>query len=166
MNQQDIQQVKALIQSSQQYSDAKNRYTLSPINGHNHDGINSPTAFQPILTYVGAIGSDGTVLLLPQGWTVVKDGGLSGTYYVTHNLGGSDTANATRLTAFYSCVANAIQSTNIFAVPVISAFTNEVDFVWGDIATGTKADTGFNFALTVVNNKKTSVPAYYGTYVS
>lgn len=167
----DDQAIKTLIQQEFQKSNSASRFQLTPTSSHNHDGINTPTTFQPILTYVGAIASDGTVLLLPQGWTVFKDTAAGdGIYYVTHNLsssrgGGVSTASLAGGTAFYSCTASAIQSTNIFAVPVVSAFPNEVDFVWGDIATAAKADTGFNFILTVINNRKTTIPSYYGQYV-
>lgn len=106
-----------------------------------------------------------TVNLLPTGWTVSYNG--TGDYTVTHNLGANSGLPASSVTypGLYTCVANAIQSTNIYPVSVISNFQNEVDFVWADIATGANADTGFNFSLTIVNNKKLPPPSYYGTFL-
>lgn len=152
------QEVLNLIQQQIQAASASARYQLTPVQTHTHDGINSPNVFQPILTYVGTVGSGSatspvTVNMLPVGWSVRYDG--TGIYAIVHNLG----------TNFYTLVANAYQSTNIFAVPVIETFENECSVVLADIATGLKADTGFTFSLTVVNNKKTTLPTYYGNFI-
>lgn len=148
--------IKQWIQQGIQQAASANRFTLGGIQRHTHNNVDSPYTFEPILTYVGIINYDGTYSLLPKGWTVVKDPANLGTYYITHNLG----------TVLYSCVASCFQSTNIFGVPVIEGFANEVDFTWGDVATGAKADTSFYFILTVINNKSTTLPSYVGSAVN
>lgn len=153
-DQQIIQLVLQTIQKNNNSSRSSSTSSVTPI-------------ASSILTYVGLVGSDGTAILLPRGWSIFKDTGAgNGIYYITHNLGNvlSD-SSASKISPLYTCVASAAQSTNIYAVPVIEGFDNEVDFSWADIATGTKADTSFFFSLTVVNNRNTTVPKYYGTYV-
>lgn len=149
------QQIRALIKSEIQQAANANRFQLASIPRHIHNGIDSPTAFQPILTYVGMVGvpintDPVTVNILPTGWTVRYDG--TGSYAIVHNLG----------TVNYITIATCAQSTNVFGAAVVEAFPNEVSIAWGDISTGTKADTGFVFTLTMYNNKRLTVPSYYG----
>lgn len=152
------EQIRALVQSEIQQANAYARYQLTPVQTHTHDGINSPNVFQPILTYVGTVGSGSaidpvTVNILPVGWSITYVS--SGTYTIIHGLD----------TDFYTCVVNAYQSTNVFAVPVIETFAKETSIILADVATGAKVDTGFTFSLTVVNNKKTTLPTYYGNFI-
>lgn len=95
-----------------------------------------------------------TVNFLPIGWSVEFDI-VDGLYVITHNLG----------TTFYAATASAAQSTNVYAVPVISHFDNTLELKWADVATAAATTTGFFFTLTVINNKKNTVPSYYGTLV-
>lgn len=147
-------EIQAYVKQEIQRQNSVGRFQLTPIQRHIHNNIDSPYTFQPILTYVGLVGYDGTAILLPKGWKITKDAAFAGVYTVTHNLG----------TLLYGCVASASQSTNIYAVPVISAFQNEVDFTWGNVATDLSADTSFFFSLTVINNKSQTLPSYVGTY--
>lgn len=96
-----------------------------------------------------------TVNFLPIGWSVDYD--LSGSLYtITHNLG----------TDFYAITANSAQSTNIYGAPVIEGFADSLTIKWADAQTGGGGiATGFYFTLTVINNKKNTVPSYYGTLV-
>lgn len=149
------QDIKNFVRQEIQASKAQDRFQLQPVQRHTHaGGADGPPVFQPAFTYVGLIGSTGEVLLLPKGWSVTYDS--TGVYFITHNLG----------TILYGCVASAAQSTNIYAVPVIEGFENEVDFSWADVATAAKADTGFFFSLTIVGNKPAQPPQYYGAYTS
>lgn len=157
----DEQQVRVIVKQEIQAAASASRFQIGNIPRHIHNDTDSPLAFQPILTYVGLLGVGSatapvTVNILPKSWTVRYDG--TGEYTVIHNLGSS---------IIYSCVASAAQSTNAFAPPVISGFANEVSFTWGDISNpGAKIDTGFYFILTVVNNKDTKIPSYYGSYAT
>lgn len=152
--------IKQQIQQGIQQHASGARFGLSPIPRHIHNNVDSPYVFQPILTYIGVIGigvanqNPVTINLLPKGWVV---NWISlGHYSVTHNL---DTTQ-------YGCVATAAQSTNVYAVPVVSSFKNITYFTWLDAATGFNADTGLSFTLTVIGNRNTQLPVYVGTQIT
>lgn len=146
-----------MIQQEIHKSQQAQRFNLNSIPRHTHNSIDSPAVFQPTFTYAGEIGSDGTVGLLPQGWTAVKNG--IGDFSIFHNLG----------TTLYSIVASAQQSTNIVVAATIESFENQIDFSWWNVQ-GTSvhapADTSFTFLLTNISSKLTKFPIYYGSIVS
>lgn len=127
-------------------SSQRDRFNLVNVQQHEHGGIGSRTVAQPTFTYVGQILNDGTPLLLPNTWTVTRDG-TAGDYSIVHNLG----------TNTYTCVASS-GNNGAVATPVIGCDLNQVSFTWWE---GTKVDTTFNFILAVVNNKVTTPPTYY-----
>lgn len=148
----DTSQIQSLIRSEVQKISQVGRFGVSNTQRHIHNDIDSPYVFQPILTYVGEIGSNGTVGLLPQGWTVTYNG--TGSYSITHNLG----------TRLYSVVASAQQSTNSVVSPVLESFDDGFDANW--FTSSGAADTSFTFILVNINNKSTKLPSYYGSIVS
>lgn len=147
MNEQDV---RALIQQEIHKTSQSGRFNVTNTQRHIHNNIDSPYAFQPILTFVGSIGSDGTIFLLPKGWSASHDD--VGQYSIVHNLG----------TRQYSVVTSALQSTNVVAVPVIQPLLdNSFSINWFNTSPTIK-DTAFNFLLTNVNNKSQKIPTYYG----
>lgn len=144
-------QIQQMIQQEMHKYSQLNRFNVSNTQRHIHNNIDSPYTFQPILTYIGNISENGSVGLLPTGWSATSD--EAGSYTVTHNLG----------TVLYACVASSSDSGAI-ANPVVSHFANEVDFVWFQELG--KTTTNFNFILTVINNKIQTLPTYYGGLVN
>ncbi len=145
----DEQKIRSIVRQEIQSSASGGRFGLNPIQRHTHNNVDSPYVFQPTFIYAGYVGSDGSVLLLPNGWTSSFDG--SHTYTVTHNIG-----------SIYIVNASPIQSTNHVCSPVIEPFSNSFDVSWFDV-NGSGTTTGFGFILTVINNKSMSNPIYVGT---
>lgn len=123
------------------------RFGLKELAYHTHNGTDSPPIFQPFITYIGLIGLTGTVGILPSGWSVVY--GSTGQYQVTHNLN----------SFLYAVVAN---SAGVANVVDISTDPNLIEFDWFTPA-GVAQDTPFYFLVSIVNNKKLSLPTYQDT---
>lgn len=147
INQQIQSQIHRISQS--------NRFNVSNTQRHIHNDIDSPFVFQPILTYIGTIEYNGSVGLLPVGWTVdtVDEGGGRFLYVINHNLN----------TRLYSFVTTAQQSLNSIVTPIAESLANSVEVAW--FTTGSTpglANTSFSFVLTTIANKNTKLPRYYG----
>lgn len=147
------ERIRQIVRQEMQESKSGSRFGLNPIQRHVHNGVDSPYAFQPSITYGGFIESDGAVSLLPKGWLCEQVS--TGNYTITHNLNSQ----------LYFVVASAQQSTNAVVTPVIESFQNTTSFGWfvydsgGPIA----LDTAFNFLLFLIGNKNAQVPSYTGT---
>lgn len=133
------------------YAEKGTSYGVAKVPLHYHNGIDSPTLIQPAVSYIGFVPYMEDPLLqyaLPGGWEIIYQG--LGDYRIIHNLGKASNVN------FYSFVANAAQSTNAVATPVVSIFENEVEVIWftPDGSGGfDRVDTSFVFTLTTGNNK-------------
>lgn len=147
MNEQKIRQI---VQEEYRKNNSNGRFGLQNIPYHIHNGADSPTVFQPNITYIGWISDVGTPILLPKGWT--SSGGV-GIYVVTHNLGNN---------ALYVVTANASADTGSgFDVVAISNPNGiNITFEVFEPSTHSLSVCGFFFQLTVVNNKSTTSPIY------
>lgn len=149
-------QIKRLVRSEMQASSAAARFQLSSIPRHSHNSVDSPFVFTPILTYIGLILIDGTIVppapgaahgILPKGWIVEWGGSNTGDYLITHNLNSQ----------FYTATASPLGTTTS---PTIAFSKNVIEFTFFNTATQVATDTPFFFILTVINNKKTLPPQY------
>lgn len=143
------QQVQQMINQSMAKLSQANRFNISSIPRHIHNDIDSPFTFQPVKTYVGSIGADGTIGILPIGWSVTVES--TGSYLITHNLS----------TAIYSVVASANFS---YAVPVLQPLQNSFEVIME--INGNPTNTAFSFIMTVINNKATKTTQYGGDFTS
>lgn len=124
------------------------RFNISPIARHIHTGLGSPTTAQPTFTYVGLISDDGTIGILPNGWTASNPS--TGIFKITHNLG----------TLAYVVVASALGNATAAAVD-LAVNKNFVNFTW--LTPGTSPapiDVSFFFQLTTIANTNISNPVY------
>lgn len=69
------QEVLSLIEQKIRENDAKSRFTLTPINSHNHDSVNSPPVYSPTVSYAGFVPyqvqpDSGLQFFMPKGWKV------------------------------------------------------------------------------------------------
>lgn len=142
------QQVQQMIQQEIHKNSQRSRFNLTNIPRHTHNDVDSPSVYQPTKTYAGSIGADGSIGLLPIGWSVTVNG--TGDYTITHNISN----------ALYSVIVSpaynaAITNVSIFVQPSfgVTLFTS--------LSPKTPINTGFNFLMTVVNNKATK-PTQYG----
>lgn len=149
------ERVREIIRQEIQQADSKNRFTLTPINSHTHDGINSPTAFQPIITYVGFIGTLGEAYYLPNGWSVTHPG--TGEYHIT-----LPSTNDTLVLAMSASAVNQntppLASFPLYVVTIVDE--NTFGFTWYDGLTNTGLDVLFFFSFTIANNRSAQVPTY------
>ncbi len=146
--------IRQIVQQELHKTAQSNRFNVQNQGRHIHNDLDAPYVFQPILTYVGQIGSDGTVGLLPNGWTASWNGSSTGAYSIFHNLN----------SRLYGVVASATQSTNTPALPVINPFENQFDIDFFSVVPSHQ-DTSFSFILTIINNKTTKIPTYYGSII-
>lgn len=143
-------QILQTIRSEIHKTSQSNKFNVSSIQRHIHNDLDAPYVFQPILTYVGRVNSDGTVALLPVGWTVTALG--SGEYLIRHNLN----------TYLYS-VTFASQNLNTLVAPSLLMEKDDFDVTWNTTEIPTGTDSSFCFILTNIDNKSTKIPRYYGT---
>ena len=148
------QQIRELIRQEIKQDNAASRFQLTPVQSHDHDGINSTVTYQPTFTYVGRIRKDGTVLFLPRGWRVTKEAGL-GAYTILHNLN----------TDKYIVTAAPTLSQTTIPVCAIELFPSKFTILWASSMLGAgadfeKDDTDFGFLLTVINNSNSNLPVY------
>jgi len=116
-------------------------YSVGKIPHHIHNNIDSPYAFTPIMTYIGAIIYDGSIALAPNGWTVDFDG--INDYTITHNLG-SD---------LYAVNVTSAQGNNEVVTAVVGPpFPNSFDVSWFKTVDASKIASSFYFTLTAVKN--------------
>lgn len=147
----DRQQVQQMIQQSIAKSSQAGRFNLQNVQQHEHGGIGSRPAAQPILTYIGIIEADGTVGLLPVGWSVTMNG--VGDFTVNHNLPS---------TALYTVVVSPAYSGGEVSVSIFVQPNFGVVIFDGNGA----INAGFNFIMTVINNKSTQPIRYAGILVT
>ena len=123
-------------QKSVTFTDASTAITWT--GGLSSGASSTLTVGNPLLQFV-----------LPGSWASRRDD--TGVYTITHNLGEASNIN------FYSVVASATQSTNVYVTPVVSLFENEVTLSWGYYDYTTLAnipvDTSFTFQLVTGNNR-------------
>lgn len=114
---------------------------------HTHNGTDSPYVYSNTYTYIGSISSDGSILILPQGWSVIR--ASTGIYEIIHNLN----------TNLYSVSAVAI---NTNGVPLVNGNDISVGFViaWTKANTAAALDTDFIFTLTAYTAVPTKPPIY------
>ncbi len=118
------------------------QYKVGPVPYHTHNGVDSfliTTSSTPAysIAYPGIVGSGGTSVLLPTGWTSAKQ--ATGDYLITHNLGTTDYAvssiiwNSSQATVF---IADQQANTlNLYIKTTADAF----------------ADHQFSFTITILN---------------
>lgn len=141
-----------MIQQEMHKSQQVQRFNLNSIPRHTHNGIDSPSVFQPVFSYAGQINPDGTVVLLPSGWTITVSG--TGVYTITHKLN----------TLLYTVNANCIF---VNSYNVVSITKNANNFIVNTFFyPATPFNSGFMFNLTNINNKSTIPPGYYGSSVT
>lgn len=143
-------QIRQLVRSEIHKSSQTGRFNVQNQGRHTHNDIDSPYVFQPILSYVGLINSDGTIALLPVGWTV--DYTAPSEYVINHNLG----------TLLYS-VTFTSNNLNVLVAPSMFNDVNNFVVVWNKTSNSAGQASSFNFTLTTINNKTQKLPKYYGT---
>jgi hypothetical protein len=129
-------QIKQLV--VQTMNSQMSAYSTAKVPYHIHNGVDAPYAYQSTFTYIGFIGLDAGIGILPTGWSVTKLG--TGDYQVVHNLN----------TFAYAVVAS---PAGLQSYVDITPSGNLVEFTW-------TADTDFYFNLTVIANRNI-VPATY-----
>jgi hypothetical protein len=139
------QQIIQMIQTEISKAGSNARFNVQGIPQHVHNNIDAPLVYQPILTYIGLVGLNGEVGILPTGWTVIYNG--TGNYSIVHNLN----------SFLYSVIAFPV---GVSAVGLATTDNNIAEFTWTD---GSAVDTPFYFILTQVNNKKVTLPTYQST---
>lgn len=145
--------LKQQIQQGIQQAASANRFQLSGIPRHVHNGIDSPVVFQPIITYVGLVSFLGISVFLPKGWTVAQ-GTVPGNYVVTHNLGPG-------VLYTVSAIPSADSGSGHDSISYsIGSNNNNVDFFIFNTTTGAASVCDFQFTLTVVNNRSAQIPSY------
>lgn len=120
-------------------------YAPAKVPFHTHNGVDAPPVFQSTFTYIGFIGLDGTVGILPDGWSVNHDS--TGDYIITHNLN----------TFSYSVVASPVGNSLLLDV---TTSNNIVEFTW---SSGSATDTAFYFILIALWNKNLPPATYSPT---
>lgn len=146
------EQVHQMIQQEIHKSQQAQRFNLNSIPRHTHNGVDSPTIFQSSFVYAGAVNTDGTPALLPQGWT--SKIGTAGSYTITHNLNTElYSASFTGYAEPANTIFQAILGTNVMN---ISSFEVGVGAV----------SNAFYFLLINTNNLSTIPPIYYGSLVN
>lgn len=157
----DEQKIRNIAKDEIRQANSDLRFQQTGIPRHVHNGSDSPFIFNPTITYAGKIGSDGTPILLPKGWTSVQS--ATGVYLITHNLGvGSFSGSNNLLATNISYVVTASPASAPSVVTTINQTPNTVTFTWYDVLDGTtETDTTFFFLLTVINNKTTNPPSYF-----
>lgn len=146
-------QIRQLIQSEIHKTSQSNRFNVQNQGRHIHNDLDSPYVFQPILTYIGFVGYDGSVILLPTGWSITHVG--AGEYTITHNLN----------TQLYAVVVTAQQSTNAVVTAIVEERINDFDVSMINHVPALE-DSSFTFILTNINNKTSKLPAYGGNIAS
>lgn len=146
-------QIRDIVRQEIARQQSSDRFRLSPISRHIHNGVDSPFVLNTTQVFGGRIPYDPTdtslQMLLPTGWKIVRES--VGLYRITHNLG----------TDFYSVTASGTQSTNEVVIPIILQFPQFFYITWfDDTGTFQEVDTSFNFILVLVNNRSESPPSY------
>jgi hypothetical protein len=150
----DEQRIRQIVRDEMGATGTRDTFNTLNIPRHVHNGVDAPTIFQPIMQYIGDIGYDGTVGLLPQGWLCEHVG--TGLYRITHNLG----------TRNYSTVVSEILGPAVLIIPVVENFKNTIELSLLDPVAFAPADSSFVFTVTAVTNKSTNSPSYYGTIIN
>lgn len=155
------QQIRNIIKDEIRKSNSSLRFQYTGIPRHTHNGTDSPYITNQSVTYAGAIGSDGSPILLPKGWSVTYD--ATGFYTVTHNLWSQNGGGAQDTNLPYAVVTTALQSTNELVVCVATPFPDSTTFGWFLSHTDppTAQDTSFFFQFTAINNKNPNPPSYF-----
>lgn len=156
------EQIKRIVRAEIQNHASGARFGLNSIPRHTHNGVDSPPAFQPVITYVGLMNQNGTGAFLPSGWVAYITGApLAYTYVVIHNLSGGGSSSA--VATVYSVVA-CVQSSGLFVTPVVTEYANyfTVEFI---NSLGQQPDTPYSFFLTATNNKPLTLVTYSGSLI-
>jgi len=134
----DEQQVRRIVREEVEKGGALSTYSTLQVPRHVHNGVDSPFITYTTITYVGYIRSDGSEILIPNGWNAER---LDvGTYTIRHNRG---------------------NATVTIPISTVSPFYDEINVVWFDaLNLPTKIDTNFQFTLTTINNSSPGFPLY------
>ena len=146
MNPQQVQQIQQMIQQAIAKNAQHSAFNLTRIPRHIHNDIDSPAIYQPVKTYIGSIGLNGDIVILPIGWSVTVNG--TGDYTVTHGL----------TDAVYSVVVSPNFSDALFQVSPLQGSFGVTMFNRLNIS----QDTAFTFLMTVINNKNFKTTQYGG----
>lgn len=141
-------QVQQMITTALTSYDQNQRFGVSTVPFHNHNGINSPVIKTPVTSYVGYIGPDGeTGAIFPKGWSVqyTNVGGVQPNYTIFHNLGNTNyTIVFTSYDKAYIPILYGLDETGS---PDYGKTANQISVQWYDPVGAALAQNSFQFAL-------------------
>lgn len=134
-------------------------YTTARVPQHVHNGVDSPFALQPTVSFVGIIGDGGEPVVLPSGWNSYYLG--AATYAIFHHL---DATLGKTSPSGAEAVSYAVTFTQLdgypLATPLLTLGTNGFGVQWLRTTTGNPQGTFFCFTMTLVQNRNTVPPTY------